>query len=186
MPVSVHIETRGFEEKVLDSRKAATSPEVAEELVQFLRDYHVRYRMNWQGPRYMSGPFSNQFWQLVVAGWEPPTVTPNEIRLRNTFKLLGIKVRGGTITPVRANRLTIPLIPEAKGSLAREFAFEEDTPLFRVGNALMRKLGKKLQAVYALKSVVYQDPWPGALPSNEMLKTVYQSSVKRSVKRTVR
>lgn len=83
--------------------------------------------------------------------------------------------------PKVAAKLTIPLIPDAKGISAREFVAEEGTSLFRIGNALMRRVGEKLEAVYALADAVIQEPWPGAVPSNEQMAEVYKQSVARQI-----
>jgi hypothetical protein len=148
----------------------------------WLRRYHVRFRQKWQGDRYMAGPRSNLFWQQVVAGWQDPVVSGKKVTITNTFGLLKWKTTGGTIVPVRARMLTIPLVPDAKGLSAAEFVAEEGTPLFRVGNALMRRIGKKLEGIYALKDSVVQQPWPGALPEQDEIKQVFTDSVRKQIR----
>jgi hypothetical protein len=157
-------------------RKAAL-PKAADDTVDWLRRYHTRFRQDWHGPRYMAGPRSNLFWQQVVAGWQDPVVSGNRVTITNTFGLLAWKVSGGTISPVRAQWLTIPLIPEAKGLTAAELKAEEGLPLFRVGKALMTRVGKNLQAVYALSQSVTQAPWPGAMPPQEQIRAVFNASI---------
>jgi hypothetical protein len=148
----------------------------------WLRRYHVRFRQKWQGSRYMAGPRSNLFWQQVVAGWQDPVVSGKKVTITNTFGLLKWKTTGGTIVPVRARMLTIPLVPDAKGLSAAEFVAEEGTPLFRVGNALMRRIGKRLEGIYALKDSVVQQPWPGALPEQDEIKQVFTDSVRKQIR----
>lgn len=126
----------------------------------FLRDYHAK--MDWRGPRWMPGANSGEFARQVVAGWQPPLISGDTVTITNTFGLLSWKVTGGSITPKSAQFLTIPLIPTAKGVAARDFG-----PLFVAGRALCRKVGKQLEAVYALSKGVTQQPWPGALPPEE-------------------
>jgi hypothetical protein len=152
------------------------------DVADWLRRYHVRFRQKWQGPRYMAGPRSNLFWQQVVAGWQDPVVSGKKVTITNTFGLLKWKTTGGDIVPIRARKLTIPLIPDAKGLSAAEFVAEEGTPLFRVGNALMRRIGKKLEAVYALKDSVHQEPWPGAMPPDDEIKKVFTDSVRAQIR----
>ena len=153
----------------------------AEDTVAWLRNYHVRFRLKWRGSNYMSGPHSGMFWQEVVRGWQNPRRTGGKITITNTFGLLAWKITGGTIAPMSAKALTIPLIPEAKGLRVAEFEAEEQTPLFRVGNALARRIGKKLQNVYALSTSVTQAPWPGALPPTEQIKEVFATNLKKHV-----
>jgi hypothetical protein len=156
------------------------------DVTDYLRRYHTRFRQKWQGDRYMAGPRSNLFWQEVVAGWQEPVVSGKTVTITNTFGLLKWKTTGGTITPVHARMLTIPLVPEAKGLSAAEFAAEERTPLFRVGNALMRRIGKKLEGIYALKESVTQQPWPGAMPPDDEIKQVFSDSVRKQVQAIAR
>jgi hypothetical protein len=152
------------------------------DVADYLRRYHVRFRQKWQGDRYMAGPRSNLFWQQVVAGWQDPVLSGKRVAITNTFGLLKWKTTGGTITPKRAKMLTIPLVPDAKGFSAAEFAADEGTPLFRVGNALMRRVGKKLEGIYALKASVTQAPWEGAMPEQAEIKEVFTESVRRQVR----
>ena len=177
MPVVVSIDMSGFDRKIKAIGGVFSSKQTGDDLVSYLRMYHTRFRNKWQGSRYMSGPRSNRFWQEVVAGWQDPEITPGWITIRNTFGLLGWKVTGGVITPQIAKKLTIPLIPDAKGLRAQEFVAEEGTPLFRVGHVLARRIGQRLEAVYALVDSVSQSPWPNAMPSNADIAAVYKQSV---------
>ena len=152
----------------------------------YLRRYHTRFRQKWQGDRYIAGPRSNLFWQQVVAGWQDPVVSGKRVTITNTFGLLKWKTTGGTITPKTAKMLTIPLVPEAKGLSAAEFVAEEGTPLFRVGNALMRRIGKRLEGIYALKESVTQAPWPGAMPEQDEIKQVFSDSVRKQIRAIAR
>jgi hypothetical protein len=156
------------------------------DVADWLRRYHTRFRQKWQGPRYMAGPRSNLFWQQVVAGWQDPVVSGKKVTITNTFGLLKWKTTGGTITPKRARMLTIPLVPDAKGLSAAEYEAEEGTPLFRAGNALCRRIGKRLEAIYALKDSVHQEPWPGAMPPDDEIKKVFTDSVKLQIRNIAR
>jgi hypothetical protein len=152
------------------------------DVADWLRRYHTRFRQKWQGPRYMAGPRSNLFWQQVVAGWQDPVVTGKRVVITNTFGLLKWKTTGGTITPKRARMLTIPLVPDAKGLTVAEYEAEEGTPLFRAGNALCRRIGKRLEAIYALKESVTQAPWPDAMPPDDEIKKVFTDSVRQQIR----
>jgi hypothetical protein len=152
------------------------------DVATYLRTYHTRFRQKWQGPRYMAGPRSNMFWQSVVAGWQDPVLSGKRVTITNTFGLLKWKTTGGTITPISARMLTIPLVPEAKGLSAAEWKAEEGLPLFRVGNALMTRMNGRLVGIYALKDEVTQGPWPGAMPEDATLKQVFIDSAKKQIR----
>jgi hypothetical protein len=185
MNVKVQIqESISFKRKLheIAALSSTVLAQAGRDTADWLRRYHTRFRKNWQGDRYMAGPHSNLFWQEVVAGWQDPVVSGKRVTITNTFGLLKWKTTGGTITPVRARMLTIPLVPDAKGVSAAEFAAEEGTPLFRVGNALMRRIGKQLEGVYALKESVTQAPWEGAMPPDDEIKQVFTDSVRKQVR----
>jgi hypothetical protein len=166
----------------LRSLSGTVMMQAGRDVAQWLRQYHVRFRQKWQGDRYMQGPRSNLFWQSVVAGWQDPVVSGKRVTITNTFGLLSWKVSGGTISPIRAQRLTIPLVPEAKGLTAAEWKAEEGLPLFRVGNALMTRVGKRLVGIYALSESVTQAPWPGAMPPDEQIKQVFADSARQQIR----
>lgn len=147
----------------------------------YLRAYHGK--MDWRGPRYMSPSLG--FAQKVVAGWQDPVVSGNRVTITNTFGLLSWKLTGGTITPVNAQWLTIPLVSEAKGKSVAEFRAGSSTPLFRAGNALCQKISGQLVAIYALSKGVTQAPTKGAMPTNEALATVFVSAAKAQLVRTL-
>ena len=129
--------------------------------------------MDWRGQRWMPGADSGQFAKNVLEGWQQPKSDgKGGYEIRNTFGLLSWKVTGGTITPKRAQALTIPLVP-AKRVPAR--AFEDK--LFRAGQALVHKIGNQLEAVYALKKSVTQKSWPGALPPLEEVEKVFNDAL---------
>jgi|SRR6516225_6293939 len=140
---------------------------------EFLKAYHGR--MDWKGPHWFSGANSGQFARDVVEGWQKPQVSGLSATIENKFGLLSWKISGGTITPRAASRLTIPLISQAKGVRAREFPDK----LFRAGSALCRDIGRKLEAVYALKESVTQKPWPHAMPTDEALSAAFMEGVQK-------
>lgn len=151
----------------------------ADSVYNYLRDYHSK--MDWRGSHWMPGPNSGEFAKSVVEGWQPPVITGNTVTITNTFGLLSWKITGGTISPRSARYLTIPLIPTAKNVGARNF---EDS-LFVAGRALCRKIGQKLEAIYALSSGVTQAPWPGALPPEEVVANAFMDGFLTSFKTNV-
>jgi hypothetical protein len=142
----------------------------SESMFQYLIDYHGK--MDWRGSRWMPGERSGDFAKSVVAGWQKPMVSGKQSVIRNTFGLLAWKITGGTISPKRAKFLTIPLVPQAKGLSVGQYVDLTHERVFRAGNAICRRIGKQLEALYALKESVSQGPWPAAMPSDETLGTV--------------
>lgn len=156
-------------------------PVGGEAVYQYLRDYHSR--MNWKGPRWMPGPASGQFAQNVVNGWQKPTISGSAVVIRNTFGLLDWKIKGGTIGLRRAQWLTIPVIPAAKGLSAAEYREATGDVLFKAGRALCHRIGKRIEAVYALTKAVTQFPTKNAMPSNDQVKEVFIGAVLELVRR---
>jgi hypothetical protein len=140
----------------------------------FLVDYHSK--MTWRGDQWFGGAFSGEFADDVVKGWMPPLVSGNTATIENTFGLLAWKITGGTITPKNAQALAIPLIPEARGFSPRLML-----DLFVAGNALVRKVGGQLEAVYALARSVTQLPWPGAMPTEDQLGKAFMDGLSEPI-----
>jgi hypothetical protein len=163
---------------------AAVLQRAGQAVTDYLRRYHANFASGWKGAHWMSPSLG--FAGQVVKGWQPPVVSGNRVTVTNTFGLLKHKVTGGTITPIRAQYLTIPLISEAKGKSVAEFKAGSSEPLFRAGNALCRRLGKRLEAVYALSKGVSQAPWPGALPPDEAMALVFTTAVQLELERSLR
>jgi|SRR5215475_2895780 len=148
-----------------------------EAVYAFLRDYHSK--MDWKGPNWFPGPYSGQFAQNVVQGWQRPVVSGDSVTIRNTFGLLDWKIRGGTITPKRAKALAIPLIPAARGLYASEYPAARGQQLFREGSALFQVMGGRAEAVYALARSVTQGPWPGAMPQDNDIRQAFTEATQQ-------
>lgn len=174
MEVQVTVETSrfmGLLRKIINFKPLDVGAQAGYE---YLKQYHRDFAPRWRGDRYMSGGDSGQFAQDVVDGWQPPVQSgPNRTVVTNTFGLLAWKVSGGPIYAQRAQYLTIPVDPSAKGVPVRLYP----QPLFRAGNALCIKLGNRVQAIYALKKSVYQQPWPGAMPDQEDIQAAFVGKV---------
>jgi len=162
-----------FPEEILDGGSQA--------IYDYLVEYHSR--IDWREGNWFAGPGSGEFQKSVVEGWQPPVRSGNTITIKNTFGLLSWKTTGGIITPRRATHLTIPLISEARHRSVAEFRASTGDRLFRAGDALCRKIGKKIEAVYALSLGVKQNPYPNALPSKhdlwEVIRGVADGLVRR-------
>lgn len=174
MDVSVQVQVSNLQERL--DRIGRLPQEVLEDGSQAIYDFLVEYhsQMDWKGSDWFAGSRSGEFAKSVVQGWQPPRQSGNSVEIRNTFGLLAWKVRGGTITPQRATHLTIPVISESRGLSVAEFSSATGQKLFRAGQALCRKVGQKVEAVYALSLGVRQRPWPDAMPSNQELRRVAQ------------
>ncbi len=186
MDISIKITPSAGLTRLLRGSEVVASAAVLQRAGQAVTDYLRRYHagMDWKGSGWI--PPSLGFAKKVVAGWQPPAVSGNRVTVTNTFGLLKWKVTGGSITPKTASFLTIPLISEAKGKSVAEFKAGSSEPLFRAGNAICRKLGGRLQAVYALSKGVTQAPWKDALPSEDALALVFTTAVQLELERSLR
>ena len=163
---------------------AAVLQRAGQAVTDYLRRYHANFASGWKGSHWMSPSLG--FAGQVVKGWQNPVVSGNRVTVTNTFGLLRWKLTGGTIVPVKAQWLTIPLISEAKGKSVAEFRAGSSVPLFKAGNAICRKLGNRLEAVYALSEGVHQSPWPGALPPDDALALVFTTAVNLELERSLK
>jgi hypothetical protein len=149
-------------------------------MFDYLVDYHSQ--MDWKEDRWFPGTKSGQFAQKVVDGWQPPVISGKTVSVTNTFGLLDWKKRGGVISPQRARWLTIPLVGQAKGISVAEFEATSGNRLFKAGRALCIRIGKKIQAVYALSPSVRQFPKAGAMPRKEEIERAVGQSIRTFVK----
>lgn len=148
------------------------------EVKNYIQLYHEDFDGKWRGSHYMSGPRSGQWEKDVAADWQPPfAVDANTVSIINTHPHLAHKITGGTITPVHAGALTIPLIPEAKGISAREYEASSGNKLFIAKGVIAHKgSGEEIVPVYALKQSVTQEPWPGAMPPQDELQSIFDKA----------
>jgi hypothetical protein len=154
----------------------------ARAILNWLKEYHREFADKWKGGRYMAGAGSGQFAQQVIDGWQPAVESGGgEATIANIFPLFAHKVTGGRISPKGAGALTIPLIPEAKGRMAREFAASLGKKLFRVGSALGYSEDGKFVAAYALSGGVEQAPWPGAMPEEADIQDQFSQSINDAI-----
>jgi hypothetical protein len=160
------------------SEPGAKLLEAAYAVKEFVQVYHEEFGTRWRGSHYMSGPVSGRWETEVAADWQPPfMVDGNTASVLNTNPTLVHKILGGTIVPVSASMLTIPLVPEAKGIRAAEYEEFVGEKLFRAKNVLATKgSGNDIVPIYALVSSVDQGPWPGAMPPQEELQTIFDKA----------
>ena len=147
----------------------------------YLIEYHKK--MDWKGRRWIPGAYSGTFAQMVVRGWQPPVILGDHVKVTNKFGLLDWKIKGGTIRPKVAKALTIPLVSTAKGISAAQYSAVTGQKLFSAGGSLCERIGKKVEAVYALRQSVAQAPWPGAMPPDSDLKDAFIAGVEAGLHR---
>lgn len=167
--------TRLNEQAGLAARNAATK-------------YHREFDQGtgWRGDRYLgpSRPGSGNFGSDVARAWALASFTSDGAVISNDAKFYRQKVEGGTIVPIRANFLTIPLIPEASGIRASVYQENSGKRLFRPKgkNVLMESTGRgTVRAVYALVRSITQAPWPNALPPAETIAAAYTDQYRTSL-----
>jgi hypothetical protein len=116
-------------------------------------------------PTHGPGRTKTQWWRSVAESWFVGKVTGSGAQISSGALGLAHKVTGGTIKAKRKKFLTIPIVPEAHGRRAKEYA-RAYKPLFAAKGFLMEATDdpEKPRAVYALKKSVTQKPWPNALP----------------------
>jgi hypothetical protein len=146
---------------------------------EFVKEYHIEFGSRWRGDHYMAGPKSGEWQQAVADAWQPPTLLDESSAIvENTHPHLAFKIEGGTIVPVSAGAITIPLVPEAKGVSAAEYAASQGVELFAVKGVLATKGESpgEIVPIYALKQSVTQAPWPGAMPPDEEIRDVFAAA----------
>lgn len=158
------------------SRLAFSAGQAVKEYVQL---YHEEFHTGWRGDHYLSGPVSGRWETEVAADWQSPImVDANTVLIENTNPTLAHKITGGTIVPVNASALTIPLVGEAKGIRAAEYETFTGNKLFhpKGKNILATEINGELVPIYALRQSVSQEPWPGAMPEVEAIQAIFDES----------
>ncbi len=160
----------------------------AKKIKDFVQLYHEGFDGAWRGSHYMSGPHSGEWEKEVAASWQEPVLIDNHVAMVvNTHPHLAHKITGGTITPVHAKYLTIPLVPEAKGVPAREFSdslfvikthgpASQGVLAKNVHTGSGKRAGFDVVPIYALVDSVEQYPWPGAMPPQMELQAIFDES----------
>lgn len=161
--------------------------------------YHREFDQagGWKGKRYLGNINSDgtSFGSLVASGWLLQSFSATGATISNDAPFYAHKVEGGTIRPIKAKSLTIPMIPEAKGIRASVYSQNTGNKLFTIkgGKALFERIdslttgsrGRRnqpgtsqiktsgIRAVYALVSSITQGPWSGAVPPEDVIGGAY-------------
>lgn len=171
---------------------AMTGPQMAElneqggrAAVTAAAAYHREFDAagGWLGKRHLDALTGGSSWGAkVAAGWALESFNEGGAVIANDADHYAFKVSGGTITAKRWDYLTLPLIPEAKGLLARGYVRETGRKLFRpkrkdgtLARVLAEKseTGKGFRSVYALVESVTMGPWPRAVPPEDTLADAF-------------
>lgn len=104
--------------------------------------------------------------------------------------IIGHKVHGGPVYPVKAKALTIPVHPEAHGRRAARLELALGVKLFILKTALgdsflaaKVKRGKtrfNLVRFYLLKKAVFHKPWPNTLPERKRVLAEFKQGIKEA------
>lgn len=140
----------------------------AEAAQSAVQSYYVKLGRNlWINPSLPThgpGRQKTRFADNITTGWSVGKVTGSGANIRNNTIGLAHKVTGGTITAKRVKFLTIPLIPQAHGRRARDFASGIGKLFAAKGCLMWKKPDGTIIPAYALKKSVTHKPWTGALP----------------------
>lgn len=201
--VAVTITPDGFDELTNDLLQTLKGPKRIEGIkfatmaaLDAVKDYYAidMGRDGWVNPRLMThgpGRRPTQWWRGTVNGWKMQEVKRTSSVLANKTIGLSHKVTGGTIRPVRAKALTIPISEDAHGLSARQYA-RSVAPLFRIGlwtgNPMLvrnTRTGAEnpawsdsgIKPVFRLMKSVTHKPWPGALPDVADYMEPFETSI---------
>lgn len=159
---------------LLDERGREELNQIASrETVNAVKEYHRDFEENggWENPALSThGPGRKKtgFGNTITRSWFEVETSFDGFRIGNDAPFYAHKVRGGTITPKRAQALTIPLVPEAHGVRASDYPNKLFIPKGK--SYLAEKVGdSEIRAVYALKKSVTHKPWEGALPPEDLI-----------------
>lgn len=160
--------------------------------IRLRRELKAQFAEKNRVPNKMGAPKSN-FWNQISDATDILEITESGATLQVAEQRFNIHLFGGTIFPVKARSLTIPLIVEARGESVASYKQKTGHRLFTIPgrDALFEKAGgstatesrvgftrgrdrsfavalaprQSLRAVFALKKSVTIDKDPTALPS---------------------
>lgn len=206
----LNLDIRGNVTDAVDRKIASVSPArlvllVRDPLRGFWRDHLKALPSNKKG-----WP-STGYWEKAADATEAFATSngANEatLHLRNSHTGLVLRYRGGTIRPVKAGALTIPISPVSYGHRASEFTglFKITTKngayLVQQGNTITssgefkqtrekgrgraknenRRLKAGLNFLFKLSSGVVQDPNPNVVPTRDQFAEVTMGAIERAM-----
>jgi hypothetical protein len=180
MGLEYKIEIEDHASGAINALLVLLAPEALRELNQVagtasllaLRKYHGEFDSSggWTNPSlstHGAGRNSTGFGMDITEAWGLNDVDSDGVSLVNGHPLLSFKIRGGDIRAKDSKWLTIPMVPEAHGVKAADYANE----LFinKKKTALLEQLEDgSIRAVYALRKSVTQKPTKGAMPEEDV------------------
>ena len=128
-------------------------------------DLQKHFRSKDAIPNRMGAPKSH-FWNQQAADTEVVEVTDSGATVAAGNKDFRLQLFGGTVVPIAARCLTIPLIAGARGRRVKDYELFSGHRLFKVKghNALFEKDGDGVRTVYALAKSATVKADPTALP----------------------
>ncbi|MBK1884875.1 hypothetical protein JIN85_20865, partial [Luteolibacter pohnpeiensis] len=127
---------RGYVETLSGPEKAGLNKVAGKAAVLEAAAYHREFDRagKWRGKNYMGkgGGEGSAFGSTITAGWSFGSSDQDGAIIFNDADHYAHKVRGGTIRAKRAKALTIPIIPEARGRLAKDYEIFYHTRLFTI------------------------------------------------------
>jgi hypothetical protein len=148
--------------------------------------YRAKGRKHWAGTGPTQGPGrkASGWWRGTASKWVIDSATENGAIMSNSHIGLAHKITGGIIRAKRKSFLTIPVHPKAHGLTAAGFS-ATIAPLFRVKNILAMD-GKRggIKPVFVLKKMVNQNPWPNAMPSDDVFMKPFEEAAVDSIEQS--
>lgn len=128
-------------------------------------DLQKHFRLKNAVPNRMAAPKTN-FWNQVAAATGVTEVTDTGATVAVAEPRFNLQLFGGTVVPILARCLTIPLIAGARGKRVKDYELDSGHKVFKVKghNALFEKDGDGVRPVYALVKSATVKADPTALP----------------------
>jgi hypothetical protein len=169
------------------SQSAQLNEQGGREAVNAAVTYHRNFDKSggWRGKRYLgSASDGSSYGSEVSEAWSFQSSDERGATIANNARFLKFKSTGGTVKPKRTKYLTIPMIAEARGRSAANYEVFAQKNLFTIKGkrALFEtKDDGGLRAVYALVKSVTHQPWPGALPPNDLIADAFMNRYRRGL-----
>lgn len=144
--------------------------------IRLRRELQEHFRSKNAVPNKMGATKTN-FWNQVADATDILEITESGATVQVAEQRYNIQLFGGTILPVKAKALTIPLIPEARGESVASYKLKTGRELFttKKRNALFETTtGGEIRPVFALVKRATIQADPTALPPPETLLSAMQ------------
>lgn len=123
----------------------------------------------------------------VTRAWARGPVDADRAIILNAHPHYRFKVYGGTIRG--RPWITLPIDPRAHGRTTKQFERVTGFRLFRPRGRdilmFVERKGSPAKVAYALKRAISQNPWPGALPVDDVFLEPFIKAVARELKQAL-